>query len=456
MTVDTIDKIPVSGEAAAGIVRQLQRAGHEAYLVGGCVRDLLRGIEPVDYDIVTSARPDEVQALFPHTVPVGVSFGVVLVIEGGRSYEVATFRTEDGHEDGRRPSQVKFATAKEDVYRRDFTVNGLLLEIETGRIIDYVGGCQDIERRLIRTIGEPEERFSEDYLRVLRAVRFAANLGFEIDQQTLDAVKRHVPAIRRISAERTREELTRLLTGGGARRGMKLLAATGLLAVLLPEVEAMRGVVQPPTFHPEGDVWEHTLRMLDLLPGGAGKEADACLAWGVVMHDIGKPCTRSEDESGVHFYGHVRRGEEIAGAILQRLRFSRADMETIIDLVHCHMLFIHIKEMRPNKLKRLLRKPRFDLHLELHRLDCLGSHGFLDNYKFCKTKLAELATEELHPPRLITGHDLIAMGFRPGPIFSEILKAVEDAQLDGEILTGDEARRLVMTRWGRESSFPNP
>lgn len=446
---NTLEKIPVSGEVAVGIIHQLRQAGHEAYFVGGCVRDLLRGIEPGDYDIVTSARPDEVQALFPHTVPVGASFGVVLVIEEGQSYEVATFRTEDGHEDGRRPSQVKFATAREDVCRRDFTVNGLLLDPETGRIIDYVGGCQDIERRLIRTIGEPEARLTEDYLRMLRAVRFAANLSFEIDQQTFDAVKRHVPAIRRISAERIREELTRLLTGGGARRGMELLAATCLLAVLLPEVEAMRGVAQPPTFHPEGDVWEHTMRMLELLPGGVGRKADACLAWGVVMHDIGKPCTRSEDESGVHFYGHVRKGEEIAGAILRRLKFSRAEMETITDLVHCHMLFIHVKEMRSNKLKRLLRKPRFDLHLELHRLDCLGSHGFLNNYEFCKTKLAELATEELHPPPLITGHDLIAMGFRPGPIFSEILKVVEDAQLDGEILTGDEARRLVMARWGR-------
>ncbi|MDO8784583.1 MAG: HD domain-containing protein [Syntrophales bacterium] len=455
MTVDTLGEIPVSGGTATGIVRRLRQAGHEAYLVGGCVRDLLRGIEPGDYDIATSARPDAVQALFPHTVPVGISFGVMLVIEGGQSYEVATFRTEDGYEDGRRPSLVEFATAREDVCRRDFTVNGLLLDPETGRIIDYVGGRQDIERRLIRTIGEPEERLTEDYLRMLRAVRFAANLGFEIDQQTFEAIKRHAPAICRISAERVREELTRLITGGGARRGMELLAATGLLAVLLPEIGAMRGVTQPATFHPEGDVWEHTMQMLDMLPLGAGKETDACLAWSVVMHDIGKAYTRSEDESGVHFYGHVRKGEEIADAVMRRLKFSRAEMETTIDLVHCHMLFIHVKEMRPNKLKRLLRKPHFDLHLELHRLDCLGSHGLLDHYEFCKAKLEEIAVEELHPPRLITGHDLIAMGLRPGPLFSEILKAVEDAQLDGEILTGDEARRLVMTRWGCESFFPN-
>ena len=448
----TLEKIPVSNKTAADIVCRLRQAGHEAYLVGGCVRDLIRGVEPGDYDVVTSARPDEVQSLFSHTVPVGASFGVVLVIEGGRSYEVATFRTEDGYEDGRRPSQVKFATVKEDIYRRDFTVNGLLLDPETGRIIDYVGGCQDIERRLIRTIGEAEVRFSEDYLRILRAVRFAANLGFEIDQPTLDAIRKHVLAIHRISAERIREELTHLLTCGGARRGMEILAATGLLAEILPEVEAMRDVEQPPLFHPEGDVWEHTLRMLDLLPGGAGTEADGRLAWGVVMHDIGKAYTRSEDESGIHFYGHVRKGEEIAGSIMRRLKFSRADMETVLDLIHCHMLFIHVREMRPNKLKRFLRKPDFDLHLELHRLDCLGSHGFLDNYEFCRTKLAELAREELHPPRLISGHDLIAMGFRPGPIFSEILKTVEDAQLDGEIFTGDEARRLVMTRWGCESS----
>ena len=412
------------------------------------MRDLLRGVEPEDYDIATSARPPEVRALFPHTVPVGVSFGVVLVIEGGQSYEVATFRTEDSYEDGRRPSHVRFATAEEDVYRRDFTVNGLLLDPETGRIIDYVGGCQDIERRLIRAIGEAEVRFAEDYLRMLRAVRLAANLGFKIDQPTSAAIERHVLEISHISAERAREELTCLLTRGGARYGMELLAETGLLAVLLPEVEAMRGVAQPPTFHPEGDVWEHTLRMLDLLPPEEGKEADPCLAWGVVMHDIGKAYTRSEDEGGVHFYGHVRKGEEVAASIMRRLRFSRVEMETVVDLVHCHMLFIHIREMRPNKLKRLLRKPRFDLHLELHRLDCLGSHGFLDNYEFCRTKLAELAREELHPPRLLSGHDLIAMGFCPGPIFREILKAVEDAQLDSEIITGDEARRLVMSRWG--------
>ncbi|MFA4917402.1 MAG: HD domain-containing protein, partial [Syntrophales bacterium] len=447
MNTLTIDNpIPVSGRTAAGIVRRLRQTGHEAYLVGGCVRDLIRGVEPGDYDVVTSARPDDVQSLFPHTVPVGVSFGVVVVIEEGQNYEVATFRTEDGYEDGRRPSQVKFATVEEDISRRDFTVNGLLMDPETGRIIDYVDGCRDIERRLIRTIGEPQERFSEDYLRMLRAVRFAANLGFEIDQPTLDAIKKHVPAIHRISAERINAELTSLLACGGGRRGMEILNATGLLAELLPEIQAMRGVEQPPLFHPEGDVWEHTLRMLDLLScGEEGAKADERLAWGVLLHDIGKVDTRSEDEKGVHFYGHVGKGEEIAGRILRGLRFSRADMETVLDLIHCHMLFMHVREMRPNKLKRLLGKQDFDLHLELHRLDCLGSHGMLDNYEFCRTKLAEFAKEELHPQKLISGHDLIAMGFRPGSVFGEILKAVEDAQLDGEILTGDDARRMVMS-----------
>jgi poly(A) polymerase len=316
-----------------------------------------------------------------------------------------------------------------------------------GSIIDYVGGKEDIERRLIRTIGSAQERFAEDHLRMLRAVRFAANLGYEIDIETLDAIKLNAPAIHRISAERIRDELTKLLTRGGARRGMEILAETGLLAEILPEVYALRGVEQPPQYHPEGDVWEHTLRMLDLLPSWKGQENDDRLAWAVLMHDVGKALTRSENETGIHFYGHVREGEKIAEKLMRRLKFSRRDMETILALIHCHMLFIHVQEMRPNRLKRFLRMPDFDLHLELHRLDCLGSHAFLDNYEFCKSKLMEVRADELHPPRLLNGDDLITMGFSPGPLFNEILRAVEDAQLDGEISTSDEARRLVRKRW---------
>jgi len=437
--------LPALREGAAAIVRALRRAGHEAYWVGGCVRDLIRGIPPADFDIATSATPDEVEGLFPRTVPVGASFGVILVVEDGRPFEVATFRTEGGYADGRRPDTVRFAGAEEDVRRRDFTINGLLMDPETGGVIDRVGGQADLAARLIRTIGDPEARFGEDRLRMLRAVRFAANLDFVLEAETQAAIVRHAPVIAAVSAERIRGELTRILTEGGARRGMELLAATGLLRVILPEVQALRGVDQPPRFHPEGDVWVHTLRMLELL--SEAPPADSRLAWAVLLHDAGKAVTRSEDERGVHFYGHVGEGVRIAADVLRRLRFSRTETEAVLDLVGGHMQFMHVREMRPNRLKRLLRGELFDLHLELHRLDCLGSQGMLDHYDFCVQKRAELDDAVLRPPRLITGRDLIGMGFVPGPRFSEILKAVEDAQLDGEIETPEDARRFVAERW---------
>ncbi|MHB8908868.1 MAG: CCA tRNA nucleotidyltransferase [Syntrophales bacterium] len=434
----------MSRDEAAAVVRRLREAGHEAFWVGGCVRDLIRGVTPTDFDIVTSARPEAVQSLFSRTTAVGARFGVVIVAEGEGRYEVATFRTEADYDDGRRPSRVAFATAEEDVRRRDFTVNGLLMDPETGRIIDHVEGRRDIQRRLIRTIGDPGDRFADDHLRMLRAVRFAATLDFAIAEATFAAVRLQASAIRRISAERIREELTRILVSGRARRGMELLAESGLIAEILPEVAALRGVGQPPVFHPEGDVWEHTLRTIDLLPAGA----DPRLAWGALLHDAGKAETRFEDAAGVHFYGHDRRGEEIAAAILSRLRFSREETQTICALVRSHMLFMNVREMRPNRLKRFLRMPDFPLHRELHRLDCLGSHGLLDNYAFCRERLEAYSEEELRPPPLMTGGELIAMGFSPGPLFKEILGAVEDAQLGGEIATAGEARSLVLKRWG--------
>lgn len=440
-------EVNVSLEDAVSVVRTLRRAGHEAFFVGGCVRDIVRGVRPQDFDIVTAARPEQVRALFPRTVPVGVRFGVVLVVEKGRPYEVATYRSESGFDDGRRPSRVAFATAEEDVRRRDFTVNGLLMDPETGRIIDYVEGRRDIDRRLIRTIGVPGERFAEDHLRMLRAVRFAAVLGFTIDPETLGAIRRQASAIGRISAERIREELSRIFTSGGAREGMELLAESGLLGEILPEVLALKGIGQPPAFHPEGDVWEHTLRMLALL-AGAGGGADRRLAWAVVLHDIGKAVTRSEDATGIHFYGHVEQGEAIAAAILRRLRFSREEAETILALIGGHMRFLQVQKMRSSRLKRFLREPDFPLHLELHRLDCLGSHGLLDHHAFCREKLAAYSAEELRPPPLLTGRELIAMGYAPGPMFREILRAVEDAQLSGEVADADAARRLVQRRWG--------
>ncbi len=434
-------------EAAADIVRRLKDAGWEAYFVGGCVRDFIRGEKPGDYDIATSARPVDVRKIFSRTIPVGESFGIMLVVEKGRTYEVATFRTEEGYDDGRRPSCVSFATAKEDVLRRDFTINGLLMDPQTGEIIDYVNGRRDVERRLVRTIGDPERRFAEDRLRMLRAIRFAANLNFEIDSGTLAAISRNAEAIKCISAERICAELSAILVGGGARRGMELLSDSGLLKEVLPEIEALRGVSQPPAFHPEGDVWEHTMRMLACLPRPGGK-ADLRLAWGVLLHDVGKPLTRFQDERGVHFYGHDEKGVAAAREILARLRFSNQDKEAILALVREHMMFMNVSRMRPARLKRFLRMPDFDLHLELHRLDCLGSHGMLDYYEFCRQKMLEYPAEELRPTPLVTGRDLIEMGFLPGPAFKEMLLAVEEAQLAGEITDAEEAQEFVRKRWG--------
>ena len=436
-------------DIAAGIVGQLRNADHEAYFVGGCVRDFLMGRTPGDYDVVTSAKPDEVLQLFPVTVPVGVRFGVVLVVEDGKPYEVATYRTESDYADGRRPSKVAFASLQEDVRRRDFTINGLAMDPDTGKVLDYVGGTADIQKKIIRTIGPPEERFAEDHLRMLRAVRFAANLGFSLDADTLSAIQYYVSAIHKISAERIREELTKLLMRPGARRGLELLSEAGLLGELLPEIEALRGIEQPPAFHPEGDVWAHILCMLDVLHGEGKAGVDHRLAWAAVLHDIGKAVTRVEDDKGVHFYGHVEQGVRMAEDIMRRLKFSGADSETVLALIRNHMRFMHVQQMRPSTLKRFLRIPDFDLHLALHRLDCLGSHALLDHYDFCLEALASLSREALHPPRLLSGHDLMAMGLRAGPMFTEILRSLEDAQLNGDISTPQDARRWVMDKWGK-------
>ncbi|HPJ95779.1 MAG TPA: CCA tRNA nucleotidyltransferase [Syntrophales bacterium] len=438
---------PPPRETATQIIRRLKAAGYEGFLVGGCVRDLLLGTEPEDYDIVTSARPEQVQALFSKTVPIGLAFGIILVIEADHAFEVATYRREGGYEDGRRPTVVSFGSAEEDVQRRDFTVNGLLMDPETEVVLDYVGGKKDIKNRLIRTIGFPEERFAEDHLRMLRAVRFAVNLDFDLDPAAFSAIRDHAAAIGRISAERIREELNKLLTRGHARRGMELLEQSSLLQKILPEVAALQGVMQPHQYHPEGDVWSHVLRMLDFFSGGGGVEKDQRLVWAVLLHDVGKAETRSTDDRGVHFYGHARRSAEIAEKILNRLKFSTADMESVLALIRQHMVFMSVKEMRRHRLKRFLRTPDFDLHMELHRLDCLGSSGMLDTYLFCRDQLTALSREALHPPRLLTGHDLRSMGFRPGPLFKEILDALETAQLEGDLTTEEEARRMVLDRW---------
>ena len=432
---------------AKRVVEGLQRAGFEAYFVGGCVRDYVRGVSPGDYDIATSALPDQVIRLFERTVAVGAKFGVVVVREGGFSYEVATFRSDEGYEDGRRPTQVRFSSAREDVLRRDFTINGLLMDPETNAIIDYVGGRADIGKKMIRTIGDPGVRFNEDHLRMLRAIRFAANLDFHLDDGVRDAIARHAVKIREISAERVQEELNKILTRSGARRGLEWMAETGLLKQVLPEVDRMRGVAQPPRFHPEGDVWRHTLIMMEMLSGEGKPEADAALAWGALLHDVGKPVTRTEDENGVHFYGHVKRGESIADDVMRRLRFSRTLREKVLDLIGRHMAFMNVQKMRPARLKRFLRMPNFHLHLQLHRLDCLASHGMLDHYAFCQEQLRKAEPEELHPPRLLTGDDLLAMGYAPGKRMGEMLRALEEEQLENRIHDREEAMAFVQNRW---------
>jgi poly(A) polymerase len=426
---------------AIQIAAQLRRHGFQAWLVGGCVRDLVLGREPKDYDISTDARPDQLLQIFPRAQLVGAQFGVVLV----DGVEVATFRSDHSYQDGRHPSAVTFETdARQDVLRRDFTINALLLDPSsaTSEIVDYVGGLADLRAHIIRAIGDPEQRFEEDHLRMMRAIRFAARFGFEIEPGTLAAIQKLHQRITRVSPERIRDELVRILTEGAPRRGFELLDASGLLSDILPEVAAMKGVEQPPEFHPEGDVWTHTLIMLDGL-----REPTPTLALGVLLHDVGKPGTfRIADR--IRFDGHVELGERIARDILMRLRFSNADIDQVIALIANHMRFKHVTEMRDSKLKRMLRMDRFEEHLELHRLDCTSSHGHLENYQFAKAKFEESPPEVLRPPRLLSGDDLKAAGYQPGPAFARMLEAVEDAQLDGKIHTRDEALGLVYTTFG--------
>jgi len=430
-------------ELANFICETLLRAGHQALLVGGCVRDVLLEREPADYDVATDATPDKVVALFPDSVTIGAQFGVIVVSRDGRKVEVATFRTDAGYSDGRHPDSVVYArTPKEDVQRRDFTINGLLMRHDRSEVLDYVGGQTDLWAGVIRAIGEPDRRFREDKLRLLRAVRFAARFGFTIEPATFAAIRLHAQEITQVSAERVRDELTKLLTEGAARRGFELLEQTGLLDVVLPEVAALKGVEQPPQFHPEGDVWIHTRLMIEQLPAGASPT----LAWGVLLHDVGKPPTfKSARETGdrIRFNGHVDVGVRMAQDIARRLRFSNEDTEQIVALVANHMRFKDVELMRASTLKRFVRLPRFDEHLELHRLDCLSSHGRLDSYGFVQRILAETPAEQIRPPRLLSGDDLLEMGYKPGPIFREILHAIEDAQLEGELKSEDEAKRYV-------------
>jgi poly(A) polymerase len=427
---------------AEGLARQtiakLHGAGHQAYLVGGCVRDLLLGVKPKDFDIATDARPDRIMDLFPNSGRVGAHFGVVLVRDVFAQVEVATFRSDQEYEDGRRPSAVHFEDdPRQDVLRRDFTINGLLMDAASGQVLDYVNGRADLESGTIRAIGDADARFREDHLRLLRAVRFAAHLGFAIEPRTFAAMERHHALIHRVSAERIRDELVRILTEGGARRGFELLDASGLLAEILPEVAAMKGVAQPPEYHPEGDVWVHTLLLLEQLDNPT-----VSLALGALLHDVGKPPT-FRVAGRIRFDGHAEVGVEMAGAILNRLRFSRDIALQVEALIANHMKFKDVPKMKESTLKRFLRMPDFQEHLELHRLDALSSNRRLESYELVKRKLAEFPDGDLKPPRLLTGADLMAAGYHPGPQFSEILAAVEDAQLEGRIHTAGEALEMV-------------
>jgi poly(A) polymerase len=426
-------------ELAERICRVLREAGHQAYFVGGCVRDVVMRREPEDYDVATDAHPDRVLQLFPKSVGVGAQFGVILVGDGAAQVEVATFRSDVGYSDGRHPDRVVYASRpKEDAQRRDFTINGLLMDPRSGEVLDLVGGQADIRAGIIRAIGDPELRFAEDKLRMVRAVRFAARFGFGIEPATLAAIRKLASEVMQVSAERLRDELTKILTEGAARRGFELLSESGLLEVLLPDVARMKGVEQPPEFHPEGDVWIHTRLMLEKLSPGCS----ATLAWGVLLHDVGKPPTFTPPAGPggrIRFDQHVEVGTRMTEAICRRLRFSNEDTAQIAALVANHLRFIDVMRMKPSTLKRFIRLPKFEEHLELHRLDCLASHGNLDAYEFVRRFHLETPPEQIRPPRLVTGEDLKEMGFQPGPRFREVLQLVEDAQLDGRLTTREEA-----------------
>jgi poly(A) polymerase len=437
-------------QAATEIVRRLRDHGFQAYFVGGCVRDLVMGHDPKDYDVATDATPDQVVALFPDSLLVGAQFGVVVVPREEGNVEVATFRTDGAYIDARHPSEVRYAkSAEEDVRRRDFTINGLLYdpipETAADQVIDYVGGRADIQARRIRTIGDPLRRFTEDRLRMLRAVRFAARFGFLLDPAALEAIRELASQIKGVSGERIRDEVVKILTQGNARRGFELLDEARLLQHVLPEVKAMQGVAQPPEFHPEGDVWIHTLIMLEGL-----RNPTPTLALGVLLHDVGKPPTFSVRER-IRFDNHVEVGASMAEDICNRLRLPSRETERVVQLVRHHLRFKDFPQMRRSTQLRFVRLEGFDEHLELHRLDCLASHGDLTNYEMARKLLEETPPQEIKPAPLLRGDDLIALGYRPGPLFKKILQAVEDAQLEGRIHDRDEMLRLVEELFPRES-----
>jgi poly(A) polymerase len=429
---------------ATEIVRTLRECGYQAYFAGGCVRDLLLGREPADYDVATDAIPRQVMRIFPETYAVGEQFGVVLVpavsTEHTAPVEVATFRSDVGYSDGRHPDEVRFSKdPREDVERRDFTINGMMLDPATNEILDFVGGRDDLRAGIVRAIGDPERRFAEDKLRMLRAVRFAARFDYRIDPATLAAIQRLTPQIRQVSSERVREELTKMLTEGRAQSAFQLLDISGLLRETLPEIAAMKGVEQSPQHHPEGDVFVHTLLLLDKLQAGGSKT----LAWGALLHDVGKPPTFRIAPDRIRFDGHVEVGVKMAAEICRRLRFSNHETDQILALVDNHMRFADVLRMKQSTLKKFLRLPSFDEHLELHRMDCLSSNGNLAAYEYSQEQLHSIPPEAIRPAPLVTGRDLIEAGYEPGPLFKEMLTAVEDAQLEGRVNTREAALEYV-------------
>jgi poly(A) polymerase len=430
---------------ATGIVHRLRAAGHESYFAGGCVRDHLLGREPVDFDVATSAHPEEVQRLFPKTVPVGVQFGVILVVVDGRAFEVATFRSDAAYVDGRRPSAVHFGTAAEDAGRRDFTINALFLDPETSRVVDLVGGVADLRAGVLRAIGDARARIAEDRLRMLRAVRFSARLGFTIEPATRAAIVAAAPSIVDIAAERIGDEIVMILTEGGARRGFELLSELGLLAPVLPEVDRMRGVAQSPDFHPEGDVFTHTLLLLEQLPAGVSQT----LALGALLHDVAKPDCAGVHKGRITFYGHTSEGAKTAVTICQRLRRSRTTWERVAYLVHDHLRLVQAPDMRLSTLKKMLREPGFDELLALARMDALASNRDLQYVEFCERRRAELGHEDVKPPRLLGGDDLKALGYPEGPRLGQILRALEEAQLEGTLRSRADAERWLTETFPR-------
>ena len=452
MTVAPAQSGPLQ-QTATDIVRRLQAAGFEAFWVGGCVRDMLLGREPGDYDIVTSALPEEVEKLFSRTIAVGRKFGVIVVVEGEHQFQVATFRAEADYQDGRRPSQLTFGDARADARRRDLTINGMFYDPVRNQLRDWVGGETDLRAKLIRTIGSPAERFAEDHLRLLRAVRLAAQLAFQIEERTFAAVQAGAPMIRGISAERIRDELCKLFCAPHAGRGLELLRQSGLLEHVLPELAATVTCEQSPDYHPEGTVFNHLKLMLENLP----PNADPSVPWAVMLHDVAKPVTASKDlaTGSIHFYGHEKLGADMAREILERLRFPRKQTDEIVQAVLYHMQFKDALEMRQATLRRLLLRPTFPLELELHRLDCLGSHGRLDVYGFLVEQARLLQQQPQIRPPLLKGDDLLALGMKPGPEMGALLAELREKQLADELKTTEEAREWARERLERTTPGPS-